>query len=361
MPLESPKLPDPILEEFGTLTGMTSTYIRHVPYIPNPSSIDEINPPRSRGRPRKSHNRPKPIQTKIQSPSSASVGAGSVLKRLRNLKVNGKGRNRNVSVDDDLLEGKHSISIPLDDVLTKVVDRICADKVISSQIVFNEGFVDVSTQSSNAVKVAMPVVNRISTYSECLLVDYDGSFIKKPLVPIVTDVNNQGNYMKNKEGHVVDESVRKANKDGNGTDKEGTGFVFGNNKENDGILKRPTSLLLKKMKKGVEDSELQMNFVPQCVSKLSDGIRRIDITVKDIKKGVEACCLQLYGYFVSTSMDYMIVNANLSRMWRVYDVADITKTNSRIFYFKFKSEEGMKAVLESGLWMVNNVPLVLNV
>nr|GFA43106.1 hypothetical protein CTI12_AA318980 [Tanacetum cinerariifolium] len=40
---------------------------------------------------------------------------------------------------------------------------------------------------------------------------------------------------------------------------------------------------------------------------------------------------------------------------------DITKTNSGIFYFKFKSEDGMKNVLESGPWMVQNIPLVLNV
>ncbi|GJT77733.1 RNA-directed DNA polymerase, eukaryota, reverse transcriptase zinc-binding domain protein [Tanacetum coccineum] len=87
-----------------------------------------------------------------------------------------------------------------------------------------------------------------------------------------------------------------------------------------------------KMRKGVEDRELQMSYVPQFVSKQENGTRRIDISVEDIKKGAEACYLQLYGYFVGTSMDY-----------------------------RFKNEEGMKAVLESGPWMVNNVPLVLNI
>ncbi|GJV33900.1 RNA-directed DNA polymerase, eukaryota, reverse transcriptase zinc-binding domain protein [Tanacetum coccineum] len=60
-------------------------------------------------------------------------------------------------------------------------------------------------------------------------------------------------------------------------------------------------------------------------------------------------------------MDYRVVRGNLMRMWRVYDIEDITKTNSGVFYFKFKSEDGMKKVLESGPWMVQNVPLVLNV
>lgn len=104
-----------------------------------------------------------------------------------------------------------------------------------------------------------------------------------------------------------------------------------------------------------------MCFSPQCVSKQSDGSRRVAISVEDIKKGSEACAFQLYGYFVGTSMDYRVVNANLSKMWRAYGIADITKTNAGLFYFKFKNEEGMNAVLESGPWMINNIPLVLNV
>ncbi|GJV48913.1 retrovirus-related pol polyprotein from transposon TNT 1-94 [Tanacetum coccineum] len=42
-------------------------------------------------------------------------------------------------------------------------------------------------------------------------------------------------------------------------------------------------------------------------------------------------------------------------------VNDITKTSVGLFYFMFINEAGMKAVLESGPWMVNNIPLVLNV
>ncbi|GJS17534.1 hypothetical protein Tco_0412006 [Tanacetum coccineum] len=78
------------------------------------------------------------------------------------------------------------------------------------------------------------------------------------------------------------------------------------------------------LRQGGKDRELQMSYVPQFVSKQENGARRIDILVEDIKKGAEACYLQLYGYF-------------------------------------FKNEERMKAVLESGPWMVNNVPLVLNI
>nr|GEX39893.1 hypothetical protein [Tanacetum cinerariifolium] len=80
----------------------------------------------------------------------------------------------------------------------------------------------------------------------------------------------------------------------------------------------------------------------------------------DIEFGSEAWSLQLYRYFVGTSMDYRVVNGNLSMMWIKYGIESITKTSSGVFYFKLKNREGMKSVLESGPWMVNNIPLVLN-
>ncbi|GJZ09506.1 RNA-directed DNA polymerase, eukaryota, reverse transcriptase zinc-binding domain protein [Tanacetum coccineum] len=75
-----------------------------------------------------------------------------------------------------------------------------------------------------------------------------------------------------------------------------------------------------KINKGMEDRELQMNHVPQFVSMQDDGTKRIMFSLEDIKAGSVACSLQLYGYFVGTFMDYMVVNANLSRMWRKYGI-----------------------------------------
>ncbi|GJY57541.1 RNA-directed DNA polymerase, eukaryota, reverse transcriptase zinc-binding domain protein [Tanacetum coccineum] len=70
----------------------------------------------------------------------------------------------------------------------------------------------------------------------------------------------------------------------------------------------------KKMRKGMDDRELQMNYVLHFVSKLDNGARRIDIFIDDIKRGAKAYSLQLYGYFVGTSMDYRVVNANLKEL-----------------------------------------------
>ena len=104
-----------------------------------------------------------------------------------------------------------------------------------------------------------------------------------------------------------------------------------------------------------------MEYTPGFVSVQENGTRRIEFSADEVYKGGQACAMQLYGYFVGTSMDYRVVRSNLMKMWRVYDIEEITKTNNGICYFKFKSEEGMKTVLDSGPWMVQNVPLVLNI
>ncbi|PWA83312.1 hypothetical protein CTI12_AA169650 [Artemisia annua] len=115
-----------------------------------------------------------------------------------------------------------------------------------------------------------------------------------------------------------------------------------------------------KLKQGSEELALKMEYFPNLVTKLENGNKRIEFSVEELVRGGQAFALQLYGYFVGTSMDYRVVYDNLMKMWRVYGIEDITKTSSGIFYFKFKNEEGMKTVLDSGPWMVQNVPFVLN-
>ncbi|PWA44631.1 hypothetical protein CTI12_AA393700 [Artemisia annua] len=354
-----------------------------------------------RGRPKGAKNR---VKHKGLSPGSASSGAGAILKRLRNSKVDGKGRSRSES-SPLVRNGKRrkSSKSPVDEVVAKVLDRIR----VSKQMVFGEGIIDCDLPGKNSV---------IKDKSFCSVGMNDGSFINKPIEPVVTDMEVNRESIEDKVGGVGDcvdplsgnnnaskltmadgehgkvESVRKSDKDGKVVAGGDSTFVFGDIKRNKGILNKPPvgftkvqfgpSLFYKssnvwssskagvnavniesfaeKMKKGVEERELQMKFVPQSVSTQSDGTKRISISV-DIKKGSEACALQLYGYFVGTSMDYRVVYANLIKMWRAYGIADITKTSAGLFYFKFKNEEGMKAVLDSGTWMVNNVPLVLNV
>lgn len=112
------------------------------------------------------------------------------------------------------------------------------------------------------------------------------------------------------------------------------------------------------MKKNNEDEELKMEFIPP--ERLPNGQKRVKFTVEEVKKGGSCFSLQLYGYFIGTSMDYQVVNTNLRRMWRNHDLKEVTKTGAGFCLCKFKSEKGMKEVLESGPWLVNNVPFIIN-
>ncbi|GJR13403.1 putative RNA-directed DNA polymerase [Tanacetum coccineum] len=355
--------------------GMSAKGIIHKPFVPP----GDKGTARHRGRPKGVKNRSSNVKIKIQSPGSASAGAGAILKRLCNSKLVSLGRSRSNNSSDDDTHGKrpNSCSNPIDDVLSKVLDKIAYDKSVSSQMVFSEKVrVNFKASDSGVEKV-------------------DFCSIKDPC--LVSNDASKSNMAD--EEHIGVESIRKDNKEGMEGVDGNSGFVFGNVEKNKGILKKPNvgltrvqfspSLFYKsnsvwsasnagvksfkpdgslniesfaeKMRKGVEDRELQMNFALQVVSKVSEGTRRISISLDDIKKGSVECALQIYGYFVGTSMDYRVVNSNLSRMWRSYGIADITKTSAGLFYYKFKNEEGMKAVLKSSPWMVNNIPLVLNV
>ncbi|GKE00356.1 hypothetical protein Tco_1388339 [Tanacetum coccineum] len=177
--VDSNKPPDPILEEFCTLTRMSSSNISHKPFVPN----SDVSQPKPRGRPKGVKNHIKSVKIKVQSPGSASAGAGAILKRLHNSKMVGKGRSRSESSPLNESNGKCSNSCNnlVDEVLSKVLDRISYDKSINSQMVFKEG-------PSNGVKFG----------SRGMKNDYfgvnDGSFIKDPIKPIIFDVvcNNMG-------------------------------------------------------------------------------------------------------------------------------------------------------------------------
>nr|GFA28005.1 hypothetical protein [Tanacetum cinerariifolium] len=61
-----------------------------------------------------------------------------------------------------------------------------------------------------------------------------------------------------------------------------------------------------KLKHGSEEMALKMEFTPNSVIKQENGKRRKEFTAEDIVKGGQACSMQLYGYFVGTSMDYRV-------------------------------------------------------
>ncbi|XP_071714436.1 uncharacterized protein [Rutidosis leptorrhynchoides] len=120
----------------------------------------------------------------------------------------------------------------------------------------------------------------------------------------------------------------------------------------------PNSTFADIMKQNKENDELKMEYIPPVL--LSNGKKRVVFTEDEVKKGGSAFSLQLYGYFIGTSIDYRVVNAHLRRMWWRYDLKEVTKAAAGFYLCKFKSEKGMKEVLKNGPWLVNNVPFFVN-
>ncbi|XP_071702801.1 uncharacterized protein [Rutidosis leptorrhynchoides] len=93
---------------------------------------------------------------------------------------------------------------------------------------------------------------------------------------------------------------------------------------------------------------------------MPDGKKRVVFSVDEVQRGCSQFTLQLYGYFIGTSIDYRVVNMHLRRMWGIFDFKEVTKTAAGFYLCKFKSEKGMKEVLENGPWLINNVPFIIN-
>ncbi|PWA77183.1 hypothetical protein CTI12_AA225710 [Artemisia annua] len=182
--------------------------------------------------------------------------------------------------------------------------------------------------------------------------DKGNVIFKKPMGPLFTVQFGKSNL----SNPFVKSSVQKAGSAWNTSGINGFGqSVLSNQYTAD------ANRFAEKLKQGSEELALKMEYTPSAVSVQDNGNRRIQFSADEVYKGGLACSLQLYGYFVGTSMDYRVVRGNLMKMWRAHGVEEITKTSSGIYYFKFNNEEGMKTVLDCGPWMVQNVPLVLNI
>ncbi|MFS7909490.1 hypothetical protein Hanom_Chr02g00095211 [Helianthus anomalus] len=112
-----------------------------------------------------------------------------------------------------------------------------------------------------------------------------------------------------------------------------------------------------RIKLSQQAAKVKIEFFPPV--KTPEGKSRILITAEDLLKSAKVYSLHLYGYFLGTSMDFNRVNYCLKRDWKEYGIAEITKSPSGYYYFKFYSEKGLQDVLEGGPWFVNNIPLFL--
>ena len=99
----------------------------------------------------------------------------------------------------------------------------------------------------------------------------------------------------------------------------------------------------------------KLHFVAPKVTK--EGAEFVIFDEEIVIKGSEKWKLSACGYFVGHKMLANELRYHLRRMWAKYGLRDVIVNSSGMHMFKFKDEQGMKAVIEQSPWMVNNVPL----
>ncbi|KAJ0954856.1 putative RNA-directed DNA polymerase [Helianthus annuus] len=92
---------------------------------------------------------------------------------------------------------------------------------------------------------------------------------------------------------------------------------------------------------------------------LESGEKIVVIKPEYIEKIKQIYHKHLYGYFVGTSCSLAWARVNLNKMWKKYGILDVSSNGKGLFYFKFKTEEGMNGALKAGPWVVNGIPLVV--
>lgn len=58
-------------------------------------------------------------------------------------------------------------------------------------------------------------------------------------------------------------------------------------------------------------------------------------------------------------MAFNEIKYHLRKMWGKYGLTDVFMNEVGIYFFRFKTEEGLSSVVENGPWMVNNKPLLV--
>ncbi|GJV25697.1 putative RNA-directed DNA polymerase [Tanacetum coccineum] len=299
------------------------------------TKVDVVN-----GKLRKPHRGSK---IKVSTPGSNSAGAGSMLKRLRSAKILGKAHVRAESSPSDDRGGKRVVSNPDTDVIKKVLSDVRSDSDTNGLSLINDG---------SFIKVPLCPVNDFVMNLDfgCPVAFSSGP--KDCVEPASIGVVGNASH------------VHTSPLDSTTFAKTGMDFEFGKVDRSIGILKKPLSPLLNvqfgsnipvnpfvkssvgngsyenwNSNKGAEELALKMEYMPNAVSKLKNGGRLISFSVEEVIKGGAECALQLYGYFVGTSMDYRVVRANLMKMWRIHGIVGITKTNSVL------------NIWEAGIWL----------
>ncbi|GKB40393.1 zinc knuckle CX2CX4HX4C containing protein, partial [Tanacetum coccineum] len=89
---------------------------------------------------------------------------------------------------------------------------------------------------------------------------------------------------------------------------------------------------------------------------LNDEGREVAVIDPVLEEGTNKWSMTVVGHFIGFQMGYREIVGHLKRMWRLYQLEEVI-VNQGMYYFNFKSHEGMQCVIENRPWMLENKPL----
>ncbi|GJU33568.1 RNA-directed DNA polymerase, eukaryota, reverse transcriptase zinc-binding domain protein [Tanacetum coccineum] len=105
------------------------------------------------------------------------------------------------------------------------------------------------------------------------------------------------------------------------------------------------------------ENDSQDTSLPTVINEIGQEFVIFDdeLVMEGSKKWEMSAC----GYFVGYRMSMQELSYHLYRMWGNFSLKHILNNDNDIFVFKFNNAQGLQTVIESGPWIVNNKPVVV--
>ncbi|GJZ67570.1 zinc knuckle CX2CX4HX4C containing protein [Tanacetum coccineum] len=107
----------------------------------------------------------------------------------------------------------------------------------------------------------------------------------------------------------------------------------------------------------IVDKDRKLECIPTEINE--NGVEVVVFDEIMVAEGIKRWDLTVFGFFVGHKMSVNELRYNLRRMWSRFGFKDIVDYNNGVYYMKFHNEEGLSNVVNSGPWMVDRKPLVV--
>nr|GEV30686.1 RNA-directed DNA polymerase, eukaryota, reverse transcriptase zinc-binding domain protein [Tanacetum cinerariifolium] len=105
------------------------------------------------------------------------------------------------------------------------------------------------------------------------------------------------------------------------------------------------------------DNDRKLECIPTEIDEIGVEVVVFDEII--VAVGIKRWDLTLCGFFCRAKMSVNELRYNLKRMWSIYGFKDIVDYSKGVFFIKFHHEDGLNNVVNSGPWMVNRKPLMV--